>query len=79
MHSPRVYFNKICTYCLRHGKGLSALLILKLTRQKHAPWKAGRTLAAKFKAKGFLVLMNDVLICGHLDNPVIKLWLDGPQ
>ena len=31
MHSPRVYFNNIgsiCTDSLRHGNGLSALLLL---------------------------------------------------
>ena len=55
MQSPRrVYFNNIgsiCTDSLRHGNGLSALLLLtraakkvarlKAARLKHAPWKAG--------------------------------------
>ena len=55
MHSPRVYFNNIgsiCTDSLRHGNGLSALLLLtraaksraeKAAPLKHAPWKAGFT------------------------------------
>ena len=53
MQSPRIYFNNIgsiCTDSLRHGNGLSALLLLtraakvarlKAARLKHAPWKAG--------------------------------------
>ena len=37
MHSPRVYFNNIgskCTESLRHGNGLSALLLIINTRGK---------------------------------------------
>ena len=52
MHSPRIYFNDIGPICssLRHGEGLSALLLFqerqkvarqKSARQKHAPWKTG--------------------------------------
>ena len=44
MHSPRVYFNNIgslCTDSLRHGNGLSALLLLT---------RAAKTSAAKSSA-----------------------------
>ena len=57
MHSPRVYFNNIgsiCTDSMRHGNGLSALLLLTRAAKssaaksiKHAPWKAGLTRTRK--------------------------------
>ena len=45
MQSPRVYFNNIgsiCTYSLRHGNGLSALLVLTRAAKKVARLKAAR-------------------------------------
>ena len=45
MHIPRVYFNNIgliCTDSLRHGNGLSALLLLTCAAKSMARQKAAR-------------------------------------
>ena len=44
MHSPRVYFNNIgsiCTDILRHGNGLSALLLLTRAAKSSAAKSSG--------------------------------------
>ena len=49
MHSPRVYFNNIgsiCTDSLRHGNGLSALLLLT----RAAKSSAAKSSAAKTRS-----------------------------
>ena len=46
MHSPRVYFNNIgsiCTDSLRHGNGLSALLLTRAAKSSAAKISAAKT------------------------------------
>ena len=57
MHSPRVYFNNtgsICTDSLRHGNGLSALLLVT---------RAAKSSAAKISAA---IIYNSIVICRHI-------------
>ena len=55
MHSPRVYFNNIgsiCTDSLRHGNGLSALLLLtRAAKSSAAKSSAAKSSASKLHGK----------------------------
>ena len=64
MHSPSVYFNKvgsICTESLRHGNGLSALLILT----RAAKSSAVKSSAAKTRSmeSGLYDAINLLALC----------------
>ena len=54
MHSPRVYFNNIgsiCTDSLRHGNGLSALLLLtRAAKSSAAKSSASKTRSMESRA-----------------------------
>ena len=55
MHSPRVYFNNmgsICTDSLRHGNGLSALLLLtRAAKSSAAKSSASKTRSMESRLK----------------------------
>ena len=56
MHSPRVYFNNIgsiCTDSMRHGNGLSALLLLtRAAKSSAAKSSAAKTRSMVSRLKG---------------------------
>ena len=62
MHSPRVYFNNIgyiCTDSLRHGNGLSALLLLT----RAAKSSAAKSSASKTRSMESRLYASGSIFC----------------
>ena len=72
MQSPRVYFNNIgsiCTDSLRHGNGLSALLLLtRAAKSSAAKSSASKTRSMESRLKGLqYIAVMQPSYCQHLD------------
>ena len=73
MHSPRVYFNNIgsiCTDSLRHGNGLSALLLLtRAAKSSAAKSSAAKTCSMESRLNG--TMKHDAML--HYASFAVKL------